>query len=114
MSNWKKEPAIEGELGGCLNCGVRPSIFPPDGLIAVGFGYAGLHKDHKVVYAEAQSAEADDDREDYMTGAEAEALAAADPDHDWRIVLESPLSGREYQRHGENQWVLISQNQGFA
>ena len=49
-----------------------------------------------------------------MTGSKAEELAAADPDHDWRIVLYGPLSGRTYQRHATGEWVLIEQSMGFA
>jgi hypothetical protein len=49
-----------------------------------------------------------------MTVAQAEELAAADPDHDWRIVLHGPLRGSTYQRHGEMQWMLVEKNQGFA
>jgi hypothetical protein len=109
---WEKLPAIEGKIGGCLNCGVRPSYFPPDGIIAVGCGCACLTKDGHLVYSEPVGAEVSED--DYMTGAQAEAIAAADPDHDWQIQLEAPLSGRTYQRHGENQWALIEQNMGFA
>ena len=109
MSEWKKEPAIEGTHGGCLNCGPRPNLFGESNIIAVGFGYAGLHCDGVPVYVEEQS----EDDDSIMTGAGAEALAAVDPDHDWRIVLEGPLSGRTYQRHGPKEWVLISQNMGF-
>lgn len=110
MSTWEKKPAIEGKHGGCLNCGPRPSFFPADGLIAVGFGYAALHKDGETVWAE--SSDVDDD--DLMTGAQAETLAAADPDHDWQIILHGPLSGRTYQRHAANEWALIEQDMGFA
>lgn len=102
-----KQPAIDGKLGGCLSCGVRPSFFPADGIIAVGFGYAGLHRDGEPMWTEQ------DGQED-MTGEQAEAMAAADPDHDWRIVLEGPLSGRTYQRHAASEWALIEQNMGFA
>ena len=49
-TTWKKEPAIEVKHGGCLNCGPRPSFFPPDGVIGVGFGYAGLHRDGEPVW----------------------------------------------------------------
>ena len=108
--SWKK-PAIEGTFGGCLNCGPRPSYFPADGVIAVGFGSATLTKDNKLVYDEPTDPQSDDE---YMTGAQAEAIAAADPDHDWRITLHGPLSGREYQRHGPEQWALIHQDLGFA
>jgi hypothetical protein len=47
-TTWTKLPAIEGRFGGCLCCGVRASFFPPDGVIAVGFGYAGLHRDERI------------------------------------------------------------------
>lgn len=104
---WTKLPAIEGTHGGCLNCGVRPSYFPADGVIAVGFGAAVLLCDRHTVYAEEQG-------EEYMTGAQAEELASRDPDHDWRIVLEAPLSSRTYQRHGPGEWALIEQGMGFA
>jgi hypothetical protein len=107
---WTKQPAVQGTFGGCLNCGPRPDFFPGDGVIAVGFGYAALHRDGEPVWTEDMS----DDGGDFMTGARAEELAADDPDHDWQIVLEGPLSGRTYQRHGPNEWVLIAQNLGFA
>ena len=110
-TTWAKLPAVEGKFGGGLNCGPRPSYFPAEGIIAVGFGYAGLQRGRETVYAEPQHAENDSD---YMTGAQAEALAASDPDHDWRIVLEAPLSSRTYQRHGPNEWALVEQGMGFA
>ena len=86
-------------------------MFPPSGLIAVGFGYAALHCDGRPVYTENQDASGDDG---LMTGSQAEAIAAADPDHDWRIVLEAPLSSHTYQRHGAGQWALVEQGDGFA
>jgi hypothetical protein len=108
-TSFTKLPAIEGRHGGCLNCGTRPSAFPAGGVIAVGFGCAMLTCDGSTVWAELPDSDEDD-----MTGAQAEALAAADPDHDWRIVLEAPLSSREYQRHGPDLWVLVRQGAGFA
>lgn len=110
-TTWKKEPETEGKHGGCLNCEPRPSFFQPDWVIGVGFGYAGLHRDGEPVWTEPNEPESDDE---YMTGAKAEELAAADPDHDWRIVMDGPLSGRTYQRHAAGEWALIEQNQGFA
>lgn len=107
---WTKLPAIEGKLGGCVNCGVRPSTFEPDMHIAVGFGSAELTRDGVTVFAEDPGAE----WEESMTGAQAEKLAAKSPNHDWRISLHGPLSGRTYQRHGKDLWVLVEQNQGFA
>jgi hypothetical protein len=107
--NWTKEPAIVGVQQSCLLAGVAASLFPPNGIIAVGFGSAILSCDGAVLYYEDPESDAPD-----MTGAWAESLAAQDPDHDWRISLQSPLSEREYQRHGPDQWVLIKQGEGFA
>ena len=110
-SAWTKLPPIEAHYGGCLNCGPRPAQFPLEGVIAVGFGYAALHKDGAPVWSED---EAVSDNSSMMTGADAEALAAQDPDHDWRIVLHGPLAGMTYQRHGPGEWMLVEKNEGFA
>lgn len=107
---------------GCLTCemnGAKPLTFPPDGVIAVGFGMAAYLKDGRPVLEEPQlrfddKDEPIDEELDYPTGADAEALAAADPDHDWRIQLEGPMSGRTYQRQGAGNWVLVEQNEGSA
>jgi hypothetical protein len=107
---------------GCFNCevaGAIPITFPPDGLIAVGFGMAACFKDGRPVLEEPplrfdDNDEPIDEDADYPTGADAEALAAADPDHDWRIQIEGALSGRTYQRQGAGNWVLVEQNEGFA
>lgn len=50
----------------------------------------------------------------YWDVAEAEKLAALDPDHDWRITLFAPLHGEVYQRHGVNEWNLVEKNEGSA
>lgn len=106
----------------CPTCeanGAMPITFPPDGLIAVGFGFAACLKDGATVLEEPQlnyddAGDPIDEELEYPTGADAEALAATDPDHDWRILLEGPLSGRTYQRQGEANWVLVEQHEGFA
>jgi hypothetical protein len=41
-------------------------------------------------------------------------MAAADPDHDWRIYFYAPLYEAEYQRQGDGCWVLIKKGEGFA
>lgn len=81
-----------------------------DGWIAVGFGYAAVTRDGKEVYSEPN----DGDEDKMWTGADAEKVAAADPDHDWRISKYAPLYDAVYQRHGEGQWVLIERGDGFA
>jgi len=116
---WKKEPAIKSSGPACLCCGTPTDLFPPDGVIAVGFGSASVTKDGLSVYEEQQIQFDDDgnpiDEEvECWTGADAEKAAAADPDHDWRITKIAPLYDAEYQRHGEGQWVLIRRGEGFA
>ena len=107
--SWKV-PAIEGGRHPCLCCGVIASKFGPNNVIAAGFGSAYLSCNGADVYNEQEV-----ESEKYMTGAEAEALAAKhDPDNDWRITIFGPLSGRTYQRHAPGEWVLIKQNPGFA
>ncbi len=122
-------PAIERKPHGCLVCenaGVIKDTFPMDGWIAVGFGYAACTRDGREVLSEPQVQILYDENDEMLpedqqppepdcpTGADAEKLAAADPEHDWRIILEGALSGRTYQRHGPEQWVLVEQNEGFA
>lgn len=53
-------------------------------------------------------------RQEYWDFEEVEKLAAADPDHDWRIVLYGPLHGEVYQRHDAGVWNLVEKNEGFA
>ncbi len=107
--SWKL-PAIEGGRHPCLCCGVISSTFDPESVIAVGFGGASLSCNGAEVYNEQQV-----ENEQYMTGAEAEAMAAKhDPDNDWRITLYGPLWGGTYQRHAPGQWVMIEKNEGFA
>lgn len=81
--------------------------------IAVGFGGATVTKDRSVVLDGEQAAQ-DSDFLNMITGADAEALAAKDPDHDWRINLFGPLGSAVYQRHDDAWWVLIEQGEGFA
>lgn len=69
-----------------------------------GFGGARLEKDGKTVAMLAQGA----------TGRAVEDRAAADPGHEWTLVIEGPLSGAIYRREGENDWVLVETNGGFA
>ena len=107
---WTKLTPITVTYSGSITRDPRPVRMPPEGVIAVGFGYAALHKDGKPVWSELNDVTDDE----LMTCADAEALAAQDPDHDWRIVLHGPLAGRTYQRHGPGQWTLVEKNEGFA
>lgn len=106
---WEKLPPLPGRPNPCLNCPPIAPLLDLDRPIAVGFGYAGLLRDGLGVWEEQQC-----DDEEPMTVAQAEAMAAADPDHDWRIALHGPMHGEVYQRHGQNEWVLVEKDEGFA
>ena len=103
-------PAIEpfGHVP-CLCCEPMQSQLCPNARISVGFGMAALTKDGEIVWVEQKH-----EWNECLTVAQAEELAAADPEHDWRIVLHGPLRGSTYQRHGEKKWMLIEKNEGFA
>lgn len=112
MCTWKKEdPYTDAIHQGCLCCPPVERIAPMDMVIAVGFGIAQVTKDGNVIFSEDM---ADDSGQEIPKLAKFEAMAAADPDHDWRCLLFAPLRGREYQRHDADKWVLIASNQGFA
>ena len=108
---WEKLPALPGHRNPCGCCPPIGSRFHPESVIAVGFGSATLERDGVVVIDGEQSYGKDGIG---VTGADAEALAARDPDHAWRIVLFGPLHGETYQRHGPGEWMLVEKNEGFA
>lgn len=108
---WEKKPAFTGTIHhGCLNCGGTEEIAPLTMVVAVGFGVACVTRDGEDVWRE----QGDLDEEAFHDVAYFEALAAADPDHDWQIDLQGPMRGRTYQRHDVGKWVLIDSNAGFA
>lgn len=99
---------IEGGATPCPHCPPIPTQASMEKLIAVGFGCAQVQCDGRVVM--------DGERwqGDWLRFSDAEAKAAADPDHDWRVVLHGPLHGETYQRQGAGVWVCIERNEGFA
>lgn len=103
------KPIEEGSIA-CLTCGcgAHKSLFM-DRVIAVGFGEAAAYKDGKCVYSEN-----DVDEEGWLNVAHIEAMAISDPDHDWRIRFYAPLYEAEYQRQGDEHWVLVKKGEGFA
>jgi len=102
-------PPVEGGPNPCLHCPPIGGTLGMGRTIAVGFGEAHLSRDDHLIYREPQS-----DEGDYWTVQQAEDVAVADPDHDWRIVLDGPLHGETYQRQGPDRWVLVDRNEGFA
>ncbi len=103
-------PPMEGRNNPCLNCPPIESTLEMERVIAVGFGAAYVIKGDQTVYYEKPDAQ----YEECWTVAMAEATATADPDHDWRIVMDGPMHGETYQRQGEGRWVLVATNDGFA
>ena len=88
------------------------TLFDPLSEIGVGFGFAGLTKDGATVWQE--NTKVDRSLDDVLTGSDAERIAAGDPQHDWRIVIDGPFAKYVYQRHGVAKWVLIEKGEGFA
>ena len=109
-TTFEKLPAVEGSVAYLTcGCGARSDL-NPERAIAVGFGSAGYSKDGETLWEEGMAGE----EEEFQTVADVEALAAADPDHDWRIFFFAPLYEAEYQRQGDGAWVLVRKGMGFA
>jgi hypothetical protein len=116
---WSALPAVKGSIA-CLTCGcgAREDI---DGgrWIAVGFGNAGITKNGKHVWSEDElprdgAGLPHEDSPEPLTMADAERLAAEDPEADWRVYFFAPLYEATYQRQGPGRWVLIESGEGFA
>lgn len=111
---FEKLPGVKGRIK-CLTMGLETEeLLHLDRHIAVGFGSAGYSKDTETLWDEGQVLQDDEDEYNVPTVREVEALAAADPDHDWRIWFYAPLYEEEYQRQGPEVWVLVRCGQGFA
>lgn len=102
---WKVEPLEGGAPSGCLNCPGRPATLEEGAVLAVGFGFVTVSKDGETVWS------GDDE---IRTIDEFEVMAAADPDHDWRVEFMAPLYEAEYQRQGLGYWVCVRKGMGFA
>lgn len=87
-----------------------------DNIIGVGFGDAYVTRDGECIYSEQNQVH--EGKDDLWTVKDAEQMAAADPDHDWRITYVGALHGETYQRHKSGphagKWVCIYSDQGFA
>ena len=103
------QPIIEGGPNPCFNCPHIDTVADMGKLIAVGFGSAMVTRDGEMIL-DGENPPTDD----FVTFQDAEDLAIADPDHDWRVVLNGPLHGETYQRHEPGKWCIIERNDGFA
>lgn len=105
--NWGKLPPLDPAKNhvGCLTCHWRGEELPIDAHMAIGFGSVIASCDGEIVWS-------GDDPEKKVS--EIEELALKDPERDWRIQYDGPLSGQTYQRHAPGKWILIASNEGFA
>ena len=106
-TTWQKLPALDGRPNPCGCCPPIPVRAHMDKTIAVGFGSAVVTRDGDVMLDGEHA-------DDWISFADAEALAMDDPDHDWRVELYGPLHGEVYQRHAPGEWMLVEKNEGFA
>lgn len=111
---WKKLKPLNGRINPCLCCPPIEAKACMKKIIAVGFGYAVVQKDGKIVLDGEEKTSKAKSMRGAPTFATAERMAAKDPDHDWRVVLYGPLHGESYQRQGKGSWLLVEANQGFA
>jgi len=107
---FKRLKPLKGRIAGCLNCGYTEGKALMDTKIIAGFGDAVIKKDGKQIY----QAPYDLEWKDAKTLQTFENMAKKDPNHDWRYWLFLPLREAEYQRQGDNNWVLVRVGQGFA
>lgn len=103
-SLWDCLPPITGKAYCGCGCGLRTSHAAMTDIPHPGFGGVSFSKGDEGVGALDEGA----------TFADYEKIAAADPDHDWRIYINGPLADYTYQRQGEATWALVEQGQGFA
>jgi len=102
---------------GCLNCGGGEMLRQGDEIIAKlntviygGFGGWCIKADSEYIYYPNEELPWDE----YPVLQDFETLARKEPHRDWRAILTLPLREAEYQRQGENRWVLIRTSEGFA
>jgi hypothetical protein len=88
---------------------VDETILAPDALVAVGVGYAAVTCDGVPRY-EAEYG----DLEHAMSVRDAETMAAAEPQHDWRIHLVGPLDERHYRRSADGRWKIYRRGYGLS
>ena len=107
---FKKLEPLKGRIAGCLNCGYTEGKASMKTKIIAGFGTAQIKKNGEIIYNEPPDLE----WKDAKTLQVFENMAKKDPDHDWRFELILPLREAEYQRQGNNNWVLVRVGRGFA
>lgn len=81
----------------------------PDALLLPGLGCASVSKNGELVI-ELQGLAG----EHTMIVGEAEQLALAEPEQEWRIHIVSLLDDRHYRREGAGLWRLYARGYGLS
>ncbi len=121
-TTWEKLTPLDGRLNPCFCCPPIPAKAELGKIIAVGFGSAVATCDGMLVVDGENGllcppfwgADVPRRTEEFITFEDIERIAQADPGHDWQIRLDGPMHGETYQRQGENLWLLVEKNEGFA
>lgn len=108
LETWAKLPAVKGAIR-CSCCGQACEIYPLDHWVVVGYGETTITRDRETLWRESPGSGLDNS----PRLSAFEEMAAADPDHDWRMRRHGPLSETVYQRHEPRTWVLVHQGPGF-
>jgi hypothetical protein len=105
------KPPAQKIFKGCINCSSASSVADLERTICVGFGAAYVTKNNELIYDGEQELR---DGKEPKKIKEIEDMAKLDPENDWQISFDGPMHGETYQRQGDNHWVCIESNQGFA
>lgn len=92
-----------------LWAGRDEELLPMDACIGVAIGYAALTCDGRPVYEQEHGELAA-----AMSVLQAERIAAAAPQRDWKIHLIGQLDERHYRRIGAAQWKLYRRGYGLS
>jgi len=111
-SDWWIKSLEHNIHNGCLNCGGTAKILDLETRLYNEFGGWKITKDGELYFQEDASIEKEWAK--LWKLSEIEEIVKKMPDHDWRAIFDLPLRGGTYQRHGDNKWVLIESNRGFA
>jgi len=88
----------------CLNCPPKPSMMPR--WLDPGFGFVELLCDGKPI--------AGGERASVRTIVKWRGMAHADPDHEWCVEYEAPMTAVRYTRQPNGRWIATHRGMGFA
>jgi hypothetical protein len=103
---WQPIDVGSSHMGGCLNCGPRPGILRYKDDPSPGFGTVAIIRDGEVVASTCRGAATLIRR---WRGA-----ARVQPNHEWVVEVDGPLSGTRYTRQPNGRWMATHKSMGFA